>query len=119
MYRGRYKLLLKQRTNLLQMPTVWRTGRIEPPFNAFTLEFGGEVKRVRFVMHSRRTFSASTKIGPLSDQFIASVPVRETNHFTSITREPVSADGKISTKTARVVRQVKRNPTSYRSSDEQ
>ena len=64
----------------------------------------------QFSIHSRSSFSAPMKFVPLSDQIIAGVPRRETNRSTPILQELVSMDGTTSTWTARVVRQVKRNP---------
>ena len=70
--------------------------------------FRGAADRVPFEIHSRSSFSAPTKIAQ-SVQIMLHVPRRATIHSSSIMQEP-SIAGTISTCTARVVKQVKRNP---------
>ena len=110
-----YSTLLKLRTNLSQMPP-WcgALGGLNLHLMPLRARSAAMLSVFHFSTHSRSSFSAPMKFVPLSYllsyQIIAGVPRRETNRSTPITQELVSMDGTTSTWTARVVRQVKRNP---------
>ena len=79
-------------------------GWIAPPLHAFVSELSCNVDNVPFWILSQ-SFLVS-----FSDQIMAGVRLRNTNHSTPTTQELVSIDATISIRTARVVRQVKRKP---------
>ena len=68
----------------------------------------------QFSILSRSCFSAPIKLLPLYDQIMAVVPLNHRNTSIPITKELVSMNVNISTETARVERQVKRNPMFYK-----
>ena len=106
-----YSNLLKLRNNRSQMPT-WRgaLGGLNLQLMRLFISSAAMLIVFYFSIHSQRFFSAPIKFAPLSDQIIVGVLRQERNHSTPITQELVSMDGTTSTWTARVVRQVKRNP---------
>ena len=106
-----YSILLKLRTNISQMP-LWcgALGGLNLHLMPLRAISTAMLSVFHFSIHSRSSFSAPMKFVPLSDQIIAGVPQLETNRSTPITQELVFMDRTTSTWTARVVRQVKRNP---------
>ena len=98
---------------LLNTTLMWCAGGIELPLYNFASKLSCNVDNIIFFDAFSEFFLHSNKLKPLSDQILASVPLRDTNHLTRITQELVSMDVTISTWTSRVVRKVKRNPHTF------
>ena len=89
---------------------MWYTGGLNLHFIPLRASSAAILTKFHFSTISRGSFSAPIKLVPLSDQIMAGVPQRDTNCSNLITQELVSMDVTISTRTARVGRQVKRKP---------
>ena len=100
-----YSTLLKLRTNLsLTPPWCGALGGLNLRLMPLCASSVAMLSVFHFSIQSRSSFSAPMKLVPLSDQFIAGEPRRETKRSTPITHELVSMDGTTSTSTAQVVR---------------
>ena len=89
---------LKLRTSLSHMPP-WcgALGWLNLHLMPLWASSAAILKVFHFSMFSRSSFSATTKLVPLSDQIMAGVPRRATKRSTLITHELASIDGTIST----------------------
>ena len=89
---------------------VWGTRRIEFPVDTFLDQRLSNCLLIPVKNVLKQFFFGATKLVPLSDQITQGMPRRETNLSIPMTQLLVSIDGKTSKWTARVVRQVKKNP---------